>query len=83
MTDNTSMLERMAERIEAAFAKQGGGYALDTDWTEVARAALQAIREPSLEMLGHGVDAWNAGGDLVDVWSAMIDAILSEDPTNG
>lgn len=96
MTDNTSMLERMAERIEAAFAKQGGGYALDTDWTEVARAALQAIREPSREqslaMSRALIDNWPkligddvcVNGRLSDAtYKAAIDAILSESPTNG
>lgn len=48
----------------------------------IARAALLAMREPSVPMLGAGYSSQGNHPDdelmLIDAWPAMIDAILKE-----
>ena len=88
----TTMLEKMADRIAEAFAAQGGGYAADTDWAEIARAALQAIRDlDSGDINDGGLAALVAGKralyscsadpelqDARGCFHAMIDAMLND-----
>lgn len=49
-----------------------------TDWIEDARAAIAAVREPTLEILAIGIEAQVASPQpvLIDVWHSMIDAML-------
>ena len=85
----TTMLERAAAAI---LAKVPFGYGMsEADATEYARAALTAIREPSLDLgvIGAGpVNEHMRGKCKADVFAAqdaftaMIDAIL-EEPSNG
>ncbi len=62
---------------------------LRDDWRFFARAAIEAMREPSDKMLSEYVDRCNAGGelnqesdigieeDMRQVWYAMIDVALA------
>lgn len=45
-----------------------------------ARAAIEAMREPTNEMVGAGVEGWKANGYLSIqwVWPCMIDAALGD-----
>ena len=43
-----------------------------------ARAAIEAIREPSKAMVEAALDEWHRGS--VAVWRAMIDALLNDPP---
>jgi hypothetical protein len=68
------------EQVARAIAKSEG---LNEDWTKQylrhARAAVEALREPSEAML----DAGNRQLDCANerqCWQAMLDAILSEKP---
>lgn len=47
-----------------------------TVWKEDAKAAIQAMREPTEEM----IDATNkvADGEITETWQTMIDAALKE-----
>jgi len=83
----TTMLEKMAEAISeesyrAACYSPGSGVSLD-EARDVARAALQAIREPSKAMIMAGTDVSRAAYEAYcgeagsnDIFTAMIDAIL-------
>jgi hypothetical protein len=64
------------EETKAHAAEQWPGF------TALARAALQAIREPDAVMLQGGEDAMEGymDDDLEPVFTAMIDAILNEKP---
>lgn len=95
MTNNTSMLERMARATYAKWIEDVQD--LESSWSdlpeshrarliEATRAALQAIREPSENVREVGIAARRADPHNVNphhVWAPMIDAILSEEPTNG
>lgn len=47
----------------------------------IARAVLEALREPSdaMEVAGENDDAAGGEGNATGIWYAMIDAALSED----
>jgi hypothetical protein len=50
-------------------------------WCEtLARAAIEAMREPTKEMTTGDLAPWNFWG-IEDAWPAMIDAALAEKPT--
>lgn len=70
-----TMLEQMAEAIEAKVRAAGAIY--DYDATDIARAALLAIREPAnaLEEIGA---PWTDNILPGSAFTAMIDAILEE-----
>lgn len=49
---------------------------LNNGWRHIARAAIEAMREPTLSMVHAG--AW-AGPFTIDRYMAMIDSALSQD----
>lgn len=50
-------------------------------WLDLARAAIEAMREPTVDMAARGSFRLDDDGDYcpVDVWKAMIDAALNEE----
>ena len=76
-------IERAARAISAVGDHRDGsllleefcGYGEDADFVLIARAVLQAIREPSDGMERMGDLQW---GDAIAVWQAMIDKALEE-----
>jgi hypothetical protein len=57
------------------------GWSLDYDVTDMARAAIEAMREPTKAVIeaGYKVETFGDGvSDPASVWPAMIDAVLSE-----
>ncbi|MGV1682927.1 hypothetical protein [Sphingopyxis sp. NJF-3] len=87
----TSLLERAARAAEfadEAFVAQYPGPGVvaraDPDWSKaVARAVLEAIREPSEGMLSQGRLMWDEMEDMTaDTWRAMIDAALKGGETD-
>lgn len=89
-----TMLERMARAICQKY-HEGCGFDADAardetseawgDWIGEARAALEAIREVSAPVKKDATaDGWNyVEGGFDAMWSAAIDAILSEGQSNG
>lgn len=81
------MVERVAEAI-ARGRSEGGrklfvGWAnldpYDKDmWRSAARAAIEAMREPTSEMANAGVQAYDDFGlSIPAIWRAMIDEALT------
>lgn len=74
--------QTMLEKVEAAImGEMRLGSVCEDEVRDAARAALQAVREPTEEMVGaakeHTYDpAWPE--EAVAIWQAMIDAILQE-----
>lgn len=80
-----SMVERVARAIrendDACGGERHGQY-----WDDLARAALEAMREPTPTMLRAAVDNDNGDvygetgfiGNLKIMWGSAIDAALSE-----
>lgn len=67
------MIERVARALAASL---GGG-----DWrsfTEAARAAVAAMREPTPDMLEAALPDMPDWGYLPDDWRAMIDHVVKE-----
>jgi hypothetical protein len=86
----TTMLEKMARSLfdrEAARRGWVGGWegnsARHGRFRDAARAALQAIREPTLEVIESGMIAGQFTGYADVAFTAMIDAILNEKPEGG
>lgn len=80
-------MPKLEEVARAIVAKRYGHYAKWDElglsgqavWTDVARAALQALREPSEEMLTEGDELITSSLDSSrDVWRAMIDKAMEE-----
>ena len=74
MTDIT-MIEQMARAIAASRDSD--------DWTAslpAARAALMALREPTLDMLEAALPGLPDWGYLPEEWQAMIDHVIAEQP---
>lgn len=77
----SEMIERVAEAIYA-MARETRDEWLIPDWKMVARAAIEAMREPTSEMTScseevHWGDSCYICGGLKDGWQKMIDAALS------
>lgn len=73
MTDGDSMIIRVAQAIAEARHEE--------NWRnniEAARAALQAMREPTPEMLDGATAGMPDWGSVPDDWRNMIDSALSE-----
>lgn len=81
----------MVERVAAAIAKLGADGCEVTDGggsiaacvgpcrcREFARAAIQAMREPTWKMKEAGADSYGQGRSWTGTWQAMIDAALKE-----
>lgn len=71
----SEMVERVEEAIRRRMARDGG-YEL----SDLARAAIEAMREPTTDMENAGAEADDYGLDAVQSWSVMIDAALKEKP---
>jgi hypothetical protein len=74
MTDIT-----MIEKVARAIAEARG----HDDWSlnlPAARAALLALREPSLDMLEAALPGHPDWGYLPEEWQAMIDHVIAEQP---
>jgi len=65
-----NMIERVARAIEATTKYALSDY---TDYSDMARAAIAAMREPTEEMLQCGC---HDCGHQTTYWQAMIDAAL-------
>ena len=67
----------MTERVARAIAEQMG----EADWRHyvgVARAAVLAMREPTVEMLDAALPDTPDWGYLPEDWRAMIDHVAGE-----
>ncbi len=74
MTDIT-MIEQMARAIAASRNSN--------DWITclpAARAALEALRTPTLDMLEAALPGHPDWGYLPEEWQAMIDHVMAEQP---
>lgn len=76
------MAETMVEKVARVIADNAGD---GRDYTDVARAAIDAMREPTERMISEGESAAKVGiGKCCDdealprVWHWMIDAALAE-----
>lgn len=80
-----SVIERVARAIAGSAAAAFGDRAIhyvENNWgayTNQARAAISALREPSQDMADAGVNARESHGSVASVWEAMTDAALKED----
>lgn len=71
--DPTSMTERVAKAIASAMG--------EADWrtcVNAARAAVTAMREPTVDMLEAALPDMPDWGYLPDDWRAMIDHVAEE-----
>jgi hypothetical protein len=76
-----TMLEKMTAVIEAKIRAAGPIWGYEAE--DIARAALEAIREPSavVEYAATG-EGWNhVEGGFDALWQSAIDAILNEKTT--
>lgn len=82
-----NMIEKVANAIKAvALEAKSKGYAgTDRAWEEMAKAAIEAMREPTDEMCEHAYDNWFNELFEADTWTkergtfrAMIDAALND-----
>jgi hypothetical protein len=75
-------LEQVARAIADRIIDLGGGEGFgNPDYESGARAAVEAMREPTKEMVGIGQvhEMYDTSAAInLDVWTAMIDALLSE-----
>lgn len=89
------MIERVARALVRRACPPGGEaqfpYVSADEWerknwrdhTDAARAAIEAMREPSDGMIDAGIEAREGGGSqYYDVYQAMIDAALSDNDYN-
>ena len=70
---NTAMIEKVARAIAASCGSD--------DWTAFApsaRAAVLALREPTLDMLEAAMPDHPDWGYLPEEWQAMIDHVANE-----
>lgn len=82
-----NMIERVARAMVAADSGPEGSTLFDIHWEEFgegymagARVAIEAMREPTDEMLDCGVDADDGmthPDTVVDIYQAMINAALT------
>ena len=49
------------------------------EWVDVARAGVEAIRDPGAEAMGAGLDSWHWTLSLNAAWAGTISAILAEE----
>jgi hypothetical protein len=69
------MIGRVARAMCAAYGHDWHSYPVNEFWIKGARAAIEAMREPTLEMMR----ACNCTSRQIDCWQAIIDAALGED----
>lgn len=75
----TSMVEKVAKAIQHADAHKGTYYGVDdADAGTMARAAIEAMREPTDAMVDAMQDDIDWDGDAVRAYKCAIDAALNE-----
>ena len=77
MANDIEILDPMLVRMARAIATSQGS----TDWrafVPMATASLQALREPSSEMLEAAMPGMPDWGDMPEGWRKMIDHVLGE-----
>jgi hypothetical protein len=87
------MISKLVEAMDAYFKSQPGYYVadwkemphhrtidLDFDTRELMRVILEAMREPTREMMAHAVKRNNLAIGHYDIYQDMIDAALAEEP---
>ena len=71
----------MLERVARALCKHGEADCWETHMDD-ARAAVEAMRTPDMNLCMHVAKDTGLGGQHVDLaWARYIDAILAEVPT--
>lgn len=75
----TTMVERVARALHEKMCEQdvNGYLAAQLEAADLARAAIEALMEPTEDMLDAG-DAADGYDVYVGVWTAMIQAALKE-----
>jgi hypothetical protein len=71
----------MVEKVAKAMLKDAKNQNVDfryVCYTSLARAAIKALREPTEEMMNVDAPDMPAGGDIKEIWQAMIDAALKD-----
>lgn len=53
------------------------------DLAKAARAAIEAMRDPTFEMRGQWQQRFVRGGTITEMWNAMIDEALADRPSSG
>lgn len=82
----SEMIERVARAVSQSFHDEGyiEGVSDPAEWNEflkAARAAIEAMREPTDRMVWDGGTALHdKGEDTAGIWAAMIDAALGGKP---
>ena len=76
----SSMIEKVARAMTGSFDKMG--VYEKRQWLETARMGVEAMREPTEEMVIAGCHHENIG-DMAGRWAAMIDAALSDHQSDG
>lgn len=77
MANDVEILDPMLIRMARSIAASQGS----TDWRSfvpMATASLQALREPSSEMLEAAMPGMPDWGELPEDWRKMIDHVLGE-----
>ena len=77
MNDELEIVDPMLIRMARSIATSQGS----SDWrafVPMATASLQALREPSAEMLEAAMPGTPDWGDLPEDWRKMIDHVLGE-----
>jgi len=76
----TNMVERVARAItEVLRAKGASSRMMENAGKDAARAAIEAMREPTLEMRHAGrrvKSSWLVENEEVEIWQNMIDESL-------
>lgn len=90
MTSPLNRAARAAQEADGAYRHESGmwmkegGLVGDSHWQDIARAILEAIREPSSHMTHAAQSESHVAGeaevDCHGIWASMIDAALSEKP---
>jgi hypothetical protein len=74
-------LEQVARAIEAEVDKLADVRNIGGFYEQIARAAVEALREPSQQAVEDAVLSYSLAEDGVrEYWRFMLDAILSEKP---
>ena len=81
MTKIAEIVQAMANI--AVIERSEGDNCFVDNWPEIARAAVEAMREPTEAMISSGYGVWwgsDGHDDSRAIWPAMIDTILTEKP---
>lgn len=77
-------MSEMIERVAAAIGpviKEALAGGKSCTLAEVSRIAIEAMREPTTHMLFEGVVAQDGSAEVQGIYTAMIDAVLTETPS--